>query len=104
MPPPTAAEVKVATDALRTEAGVWDTQADEMHAISLKVAGLHMSRLEAGMFQVVVSAYDGMVEQVALRCQEGHDRMRDIGTTLRQVADTYQSEDESGAHRIKNLY
>jgi hypothetical protein len=104
MPPPTAKEVKVATDALHAEAGVWNTQGDQMHTISAKVGGLPMNRLQAGIFQLVVSPYDGLVDEVAARCQEGHDRMRDIGTTLSQVADTYQAEDDSGAHRLRNLY
>jgi uncharacterized protein YukE len=104
MAPPTSQEVKVATDALRTEANVWDHQSDQMHAISTKVAGLRMTRLEAGIFQVVVGAYDTLVDQVSARCQEGHDRMHDIAATLRPIADTYDTEDAKGEHRLMNLY
>ncbi|WP_203825096.1 hypothetical protein [Actinoplanes palleronii] len=30
--------------------------------------------------------------------------MREIASTLRSAADTYEAEDRAGAHRIKNIY
>src|SRR5215475_4326048 len=53
--------VKVATDALRTEAGVWDQQSGQMDAIATKVDGLRFNRLEAGVFQLVVGPYGELV-------------------------------------------
>jgi hypothetical protein len=104
MPPPTAQEVAVATGTLRSEAGVWDHESGQLHAITSKAQGLRMNRLEAGVFQVVVSAYESVVEQVQNRCGEGTQRMSEVAGTLRQVADTYDQEDRNREHAIRNLY
>jgi hypothetical protein len=104
MPPPTAQEVAVATGTLRSEAGVWDRESGQLNAITSKAEGLRMNRLEAGVFQVMVSAYESVVEQVQHRCGEGVQRMSEVAGTLRQVADTYDREDRNREHAIRNLY
>jgi len=104
MTAPNRAEVQVATAALRTEGGVWLHQSDQLEAVVHKADGLRMGRLEAGVFQVLVSAYDEVVEQVVGRCREGRARMEEIGQALRRAADVYDEEDRSGAHRFRNLY
>jgi hypothetical protein len=101
---PTPQQVKVATDAVRQEATVWEQQAAQLQAAATTVAGLRVTRLEAGIFQLVVEAYNDLVATVTDRCREGHDRMADIGSTLRRVADVYETEDAANAHRLKNLY
>ena len=104
MTPPSKHDVEVATASLVTEGGVWLRQADQLEAISRKADGLRLSRLEAGLFQVVLSAYDAAADQLASRCREGHQRMTEIGVTLRQVAEIYQDEDDDNAHRLRGLY
>jgi hypothetical protein len=54
---PSKQELQVATDALRAEAGIWDHQSDQLAAIVGEVEGLRLRRLEAGIFQLIVSAY-----------------------------------------------
>jgi uncharacterized protein YukE len=102
--PPTPQEVQVATESLRSEATIWLHQSDQMQAIAHKAEGLRMSRLEAGLFQLVESAYDAAADQVTARCREGQQRMEEIATTLRHVADTYEQEERDNLHRFKNLY
>jgi hypothetical protein len=94
--------VKVATDALRTEAGVWDQQSAQMGTIAGQAEDLRFSRLQAGVFQIVVGAYNDVVEQVHSRCQEAVTRMKEIADTLQQVAAVYEKEEIDGAHLIKN--
>jgi hypothetical protein len=102
--PPTAEQVQVATDALRTEAGVWDAQSTQLGAIQSKVSGLTFSRLEAGIFQVLVSVNDDLVNHVTARCGEGKTQMAAIASTLRSVADTYDAEERSNEHSFRNIY
>jgi hypothetical protein len=102
--PPSAAEVKVATDALRTEAGQWDEQSSMMSAASTKVGAMEFGRLEAGLFQLMVGPYNEVISAVEARCKEAATAMTEIGTTLRTVADTYDAEDQASEHRIRNLY
>ena len=104
MPPPSAQEVAVATGTLRSEAGVWDHESGQLKTITSKAESLRMNRFEAGVFQVIVSAYESVVEQVQHRCDEGQQRMAEIANTLRQVANTYDAEDRSREHAIRNLY
>ena len=94
---------EVATETLRTEAGVWDSQGTQMGSIATKVDGVRFNHFEAGVFQLIVGAYGDLVNQVHDRCQESVQRMKEIADTLRQVAKTYDEEERSGIHRLKNL-
>ncbi|SDT80899.1 type VII secretion target [Actinoplanes derwentensis] len=101
---PTPEEVSVATNALRTEAGLWDEQAGRLGTLSGETAAMEFGRLEAGLFQVMVDPYNDVIRAVTARCAEGATAMGEIAATLRSVADTYDAEDRAGAHRIKNIY
>lgn len=102
--PPEGEQVAVATNALRTEAGEWDTQSAELATLSSKVAEMEFGRLEAGLFQLMVGPYNDVIHGVAGRCQEGATAMTQIADTLRGVADTYDAEDKAAEHRIRNVY
>ena len=104
MAPPTSDQITVATTALRTEAGTWDELSTEIGKIPTKAEELRLTRIEAGLFQVIFDAYDDVVDQVIARTNEGKKQMTDIGSTLRSVADTYDSEEAAGEHRLRNLY
>ncbi|MEV0697084.1 hypothetical protein AB0I53_04070 [Saccharopolyspora sp. NPDC050389] len=101
--PPDKNEVEVATGALRIEADIWDEQADALNLIASEVAQLRVGALESGPFFLLLSAYDEVVGQVHDRCREGVQRTREVAGTLRQVADTYEQEDEDGTHALRNL-
>jgi hypothetical protein len=104
MPPPSRQQVVVATDALRREANDWDHQSVAVAAISQKVTGLELGRVEAGLFQLIVSPYNEVVATVADRCREGQAAITEVAATLRIVADTYEEEDRNNEHRIRDLY
>lgn len=98
-------QIKVTTKTLRTaEAGIWDRQSITAGTIANQADSLRMDRLEAGIFQIIVSAYGSVVDQVTARSREGQQRMTDIANTLRQVANTYDEEEEENLHHLKNLY
>lgn len=102
--PPSAEQVKVATNALRTEAKTWDEQSSVMNTLSTKVAGMEFGRLEAGLFQIMVGPYNEVVSAVSSRCREGTAAMKEIGGTLRTVANTYDAEDKAAEHRNRKIY
>lgn len=102
--PPTGQQIQVATDALRTEAGVWEAQSTQLASIASKVGGLTFSRLEAGIFQVLVSVNDELVTTVTQRSGEGQTEMTEIASTLRTVAQTYDTEEAANEHALRNLY
>ncbi|GLH98880.1 type VII secretion target [Phytohabitans aurantiacus] len=104
MTQPTPHEVHIATETLRTEAREWDDQSVVIGKLATKVAGMELGRIEAGLFQLVVSPYNDVVNAVRSRCQEGQTAKTEIARTLRSAADTYDREDQSNAHEIHNLY
>jgi hypothetical protein len=99
----TAPGFEVATDSLRTEAGVWDQQSTQMGNLASKVDGVRFDRFEAGVFQLIQGPYNDVVTQVHDRCTEAVQRMKEIADTLRAVAKTYDEEELKGIHRLKNL-
>lgn len=104
MAAPNKNQIKVATDTLRTEAGIWDQQSRMTGKMASQADNLRMDRLEAGIFQIIVSAYGSVVDQVTARSREGQQRMADIANTLHQVANTYDQEEAENLHHLKNLY
>lgn len=104
MPPPTQEQIRVATEALRTEAGVWDAQAAQMNRIGPVAQGLRLNRIEAGLFQVIFDTYGQVIEQVIARAEEGGQRMTETADTLRSVADTYVREEADNTHMLNNIY
>lgn len=104
MPPPDAAAVEVATKTLREEAKIWDDQSATLSEIGPKVEGLRMTRVEAGLFQVIYGEYHKAIDLVKARADEGKKETADVASTLRTVADTYDQEDAAGEHRIRNVY
>lgn len=104
MPPTNRQQVTVATDALRIEAAEWDRQSTAIGATAAKVADMELGRVEAGLFQLIVSPYNDVVRHVSQRCLEGQTAMAEVANTLRQVADTYDEEDRSNEHKIRNIY
>lgn len=96
--------ITVATDALRGDAAVWETTASAMRDVAGSADGLRLNRIQAGMFQLVVDAYAGVIDQVTARAREGADRMTAIRDTLHASADTYDREEARNVHALRNLY
>lgn len=99
-----APDLKTVTDVLRSEAHMWDRQADTMKDLHSMIEGLRMSRLEAGMFQVLFSAYENAVDQLSARCNEGHDRMREIADALIENAKAYDNREAETTASIEGAY
>ena len=101
---PTGHDIAVATEALRTEAEVWRAQSTATGAVAATVRALNFSRVEAGVFQIVVAAHTGLVAHIAARCTEGSVEVTQIADTLHAVADTYDAEEHRNEHAPRNLY
>lgn len=102
--PPTKDQVTVATNALRSDAGIWDAQSTSLGKIGPQVQDLRLSRIEAGVFQLMVGPYDTLADQLTDRCTEGTGRLAEVGKTLRTAADTYDAEEAKNEHALRNLY
>lgn len=94
----------VGIQSLRDDAKIWDQQSSQMQQIVTQANGLRMDRLQAGIFQVYVSAYQEAVDQVVSRSGEGITAMHAVSTTLTGVADTYQQDEAANTHKFTDLH
>jgi hypothetical protein len=104
MPPPTAAQITVATQALRSEATVWDGQVCEINRVWTAAENLRLTRIEAGLFQLIVNEHETIIDLFVARGTEGATRMAEIAKTLRLVADTYDREEADNTHLLTSIY
>lgn len=104
MTPPDKDDIRVATDALRTEAGIWDEQSAEMSKIATAADALRLTRIEAGLFQIIVNTYSHVIDQVMARSTEEQMAMVAISDTLVNVAKKYDEEEAANQHHIRQLY
>lgn len=96
-------EMKVVINDLRSEAKVWDEQSEAVGKAATKADGLSLSRVEAGVFQLIYSEYDGELEQVVARSREGVEEMASIGDALRKVATGLEENETSNKQQMQNL-
>lgn len=99
-----APTLKTVTDALRNDARMWDRQAETMKTLNATIEGLRLTRLEAGIFQVLFSAYDDAVTKFADRCNEGHQRMGEIADALVKNATAYDNREADTTASIEGAY
>lgn len=96
--------LKVQTASLRKEADVWDAQAKQLGAAAKKAEELHLTRVEAGIFQLYVSSYELATDQVVDRCREGQQRMIEIAEALLRVAANYDVAEAKGVALFTKLF
>jgi uncharacterized protein YukE len=94
----------VGIHALRDDVKIWDQQSGQMKQVVDKVNNLRMDRLEAGIFQIFVSAYQEAVNQVAGRAGEGSTAMHSVATTVNGVADAYQQDEDANTYKFHDLH
>ncbi|MBZ4323525.1 hypothetical protein [Streptomyces huiliensis] len=97
-------DLKVITDGIRTDARMWDAQSTLLGGIHNTVEGLRMTRLEAGLFQVLLSAYTDAVNQISSRTSEGRDRTKEVADTLVVNARAYEDHEVDTTKSVEKAY
>ncbi|MET8677222.1 hypothetical protein ABZW18_06450 [Streptomyces sp. NPDC004647] len=97
-------QVRTVTDALRIDARMWDEQSATLGSITHALDGLRMTRIEAGVFQVIFSAYEEALNVVSDRCAEGQDRMAEIASALIKNARAYDNNEDETTETVKGSY
>jgi hypothetical protein len=103
MTPPSPAQLAAEINELHNDASKWDQQSAALSQIRSQAGALKFDRLEAGMFQVIVTEYNNVVTQVSARTAEGHDRTADVAAALRTVADQVSKLDQNAAQSYQQL-
>lgn len=103
---PSKAEVKVACDALRSDARKWAAASDEMMAAATAAQNLVLGRDQFGYAaesRGLVAAYTTVQQRIAHLLTGADAEFDKISSALKASADTYESEDASGAHRMGKI-
>lgn len=100
---PTNEEMRIASGALEKEAGKWDNEAPALTGIATTVSGLELSRIEAGIFQIMFSAYESCRSQVEDRAREGAAEFTTMADTLTDLSKAYKDLDAERADSVAQL-
>jgi hypothetical protein len=98
--------VEVACDALRADAARWSDAAHAMAAATDTAQGLDLGAPQLGAIaedRGVVAAYAALQQKLTNLVTGAAAVFDSISTTLTVVADTYQREDEEGAHDFRQI-
>jgi hypothetical protein len=104
---PTPDQYSVALQALRDDATQWTGCADDLAAAkatadTLDLEALHFSYIadKLGVTQTYADFQSKMVRLIG----EGETMCRGVAGSLEKSAQTYQAEEESGIHRMNNVW
>src|SRR5215469_5836332 len=99
-----AGELKFIASSLQQTAGIWDHEAAAAQSAAARVGGMSLSRLEAGVFQIIVGPYDEVVTQVSARFEEGSRNMRGIASALELAAQRLGRGEQASLTAIHRTY
>jgi hypothetical protein len=104
---PTPEQYDVALRALRDDATQWTGCADDLAAAKTTAEGLDLEALhfsyiadKCGVTQIYKEFQDKMVRLLG----EGEATCRNVAGALEKSAQTYQTEEESGVHRMNDVW
>lgn len=97
-------DLKVITDAIRTDVGVWDEQAKAIGEVSASIRGMHQNLTELGMFVPLFSSYNSVISHLASRCGEGKDEMSKIADELLRNAKAYDDQEVDTTKSVEGAY
>jgi hypothetical protein len=103
---PSKEEVKVACDALRSDAKKWATASDEMMAAATSAQNLALGRDQFGYAaetRGLVAAYTTVQQRIAHLLAGADAEFDKVCGALKASADTYEYEDAKGAHELGKI-
>lgn len=100
---PTEGEMRLAAGALEKEARKWDAEAPTLSTISNTLSDLELTRTEAGLFQIMFSAYEACRSQVEDRAREGNTEFTTMADTLNEISKAFTDLDASRAESVAQL-
>ncbi len=99
-------KVKVACDALRSDARKWATASDEMMAAATSARNLVLDRDQFGYaaeIRGLVAAYTTLQQRIAHLLTGADSEFDKLSGALKASADTYEYEDTKGAHKMGRI-
>ncbi|MFC3965765.1 hypothetical protein [Nocardia jiangsuensis] len=97
-----ADKVVVSLALMEHAAGKWEEAAHHFELAATKAMGLTIAASKAGAFAGALEKYAPAPGYFTDRMREGRAVFEDIATVLQQAHDSYQANEEAGAHAIQN--
>ena len=100
-------DIDVALQALRSDAQLWSTAADNVEAPKAAIGGLALSGAEMSMYAVDLGldrTYNDARARMIDMLGQGQQNFRNLSQALIAAADTYQREEEANLHMIEGIY
>ncbi|MEO5853574.1 MAG: hypothetical protein ABIQ15_13780 [Nocardioides sp.] len=97
-------ELRVAGNALNKESRLWSEEAPQLDWIETTLASMSLSRTEAGIFQIMYTAYEDCRSVVEGRAREGAAEFRLMGEVLLDISKAYQDADEAAADELAAVW
>lgn len=88
---------------IRTEAAHWDTHKTLCSGVSAAGDALRMTRLQAGLFQLIVDTNNRVCDLVQAECAQAATHMGEAATALRADADHYEDHELDVTQSIKDI-
>lgn len=99
-----APKLKTITDDIRADARMWDHQSAKLGNIHDTLEGFRTNRIEAGVFQVLYSAYMDAIDQLSARAAEGKLRTKEVADELVQNAKAYDNHEVETKKSVEGAY
>ncbi|MCO1580008.1 hypothetical protein M8C13_30070 [Crossiella sp. SN42] len=96
-------KISVALDALRSDAARWSAAAEEMRTAAERASRFILTEQDFSVLlgSELASSYSTIRSKLEHLLTGAHTEFERIGSTLLQVAATYEREDAEGAHELK---
>ncbi|AHI00449.1 hypothetical protein GCM10010174_64630 [Kutzneria viridogrisea] len=104
---PTADQVSVALDALRSDASTWDAAGDGLDGPTSTLGGLALGPEQVSMWAADAGldrTYNEAREQLASVIAQAAENFHAVAAALRTAATIYEQEEQQNLHRLKGVY
>ncbi|MFE7109204.1 hypothetical protein ACFU98_00490 [Streptomyces sp. NPDC057575] len=97
-------DLKVITDAIRTDVRTWDEQAKSIGEVAASIQGMQPNPMELGIFAPIFVTYTGVIAHLSSRCGEGNVEMSKIADELLRNAKAYDDQEVDTEKSVEGAY
>lgn len=98
----TSDKVSVSLNLMLHAVAKWNEAADHLNSAAARTLTVGITDMKAGTFALALDKYKPAPGYFLDRMLEGRTVFNDIAAVLKQAHDTYEGEDQAGAHAINS--
>ncbi|MGN5632675.1 hypothetical protein [Streptomyces sp. AC154] len=97
-------DLKVITDAIRTDVGTWDEQSKSIGEVAASIKGMQQNGTELGIFAPIFVQYTTVIGHLSGLCAEGKVEMSKIADELVKNAKAYDDQEVGTEKSVEGAY